>query len=635
MAKNKNKNRISVEKALAVASLPRLDQHTMASAEKRVWNQLAHSIGKLENQEKESVQTETPKMVFWQRSYIKFTMSFVFILLLVVGSSGLFWYIGTNIGNDNGNNTAQNVNPKTDEFNVKELAASRFSQLNGVTFEEFKEVIEETPPTPTTTPIANVFTTPSTTQLIPNTNTEVKVDEAKVIELAKKAQSNIFYSKQELVFSNNFNAQSEVNSFGLGQGLITRIDYTKPLVYESWVTVNYSKSKLTQGEKIILEYVSTPEFLYSYVGGEYAVKVEYLAKRYSIAGLTNDGTSIPNPEIELLRFILTSPGADKARVIMEGNKELVVIETEGGSGGLVSPLGESRIKTKYYLDKNTFTLVRIKQYLNDKLILSNLNIQSQKIENREVNSIFTIGELESEISVKTTQYDIDNNLQKIVDQSSVGDFIKNYDLLYFKDKEKKDLKVIDYKSEKYLKFQEYQNLINTKEFNPLFEESVLLEKPLAYYYFPNIKVDVNVYKNEPDLTEKNRFNIETSEIDIHIENTEQKAVLFIKSENLIPAATVTPSPSITGTPAITSTITERIQGLKIKYNENWYVFQSPLDSSTTSSAFNSDSSLLKLSVAEANDIDTSNGLVNKNELEKNNLTDIDANERYLPGNLKD
>jgi hypothetical protein len=575
MAKKIKKN-LNAEKLVKALYIEPLDEHDILAASKRVWNSIEYTI----HYDQPKVQEIKPfksKRVFWS-PFFKFATAFSLILIFGVG---IIYYDQNIVKNTNESQRQANANNEVvKEDNVRKLAASRFTELNGVSFEEYKEAVIATE-----TPAPQVFENEANTSGIPasvlnysDANLQ-KVDETKVEELAKKSEQSrpdIYYSQSEIQFTKDFTSEMPLSFVFFGQGMHPKIDYSKPLNYESWLTANYSKTLLNQSNNPIAENIVTPEYSLSYAGGKYAVEIVNSKYSYSVAGLAANGSEVVNPEIQLLKHILKSTSLDQAKLDSDGS---IVIESREVFTPILLPLDgkQTDLLTKYYLNKDTFHLSKTEFYFKDKLILTIKEIKSEEIK-KDPKEIITNIDIKGKLEVKTLKH------EDILQRNSNGDnlikpFNDRYTVLYFKDQEYKDIKVFDYNPK-------YYNFFKTLDFNPLYKDENSKINKVANYAFAKAKLNVDVYDKEPD------FSLNTSEKPIQtsgkvkIDDDEIEATFFTKADNKTKEV-------------------KNIEGVKVLYKGLWYIFTATESGNSYFKDYEGNT-ILELSEINAKSIDAAN-----------------------------
>lgn len=507
----KRPKKLSFEKTMKMAALPRLSDHEVLSAKKRVWNSLASEISShdksLENEKSSNYKLQSSietKPWFLQYKTYAYSMAFLSICLIVVTGSFTFYsqYLQTQ---NPGQTTSSRINYEQVK-DVQALAASKFAELNGVTFEEFKAALVEEKPN-VETPINE----PTPTNII-------KIDSSKgenlLTSIATKDISTFITDKKLEITDKELFAKSDIY-------LDTYMNTdSKEFSISTTTRPNYFKQVIRDSDSIVYLNNQNPSTTVTYKGGVYAIKQVYIENQIQIAGLGNDGALVFNPETKVLQEILTNPDAEL---------------TETLAGDYITTIQNKNQNSKfvYTLEKNSLSIKKQEYWIEGQLVytLTTLNKKEIKAGQNSINSDFSLSELENKkIEIKEIKSNPDFSKFSSVDfvESSFKDYSNKYTTFAFSSNTSsaEDSKLYDFTSEKNREYFDYVILTANKDFDPNFTsraEFTFDKDLLAIQKTSNL--EIKVYPKSFPLT-----SLQNGEkIEILIDN--EKAEAFWKTEN--------------------------------------------------------------------------------------------------------
>jgi hypothetical protein len=520
-------SKLNIEKTLGSMHLASLDEHVFENAKTRVWNHLNHSIVQSEtvNPAPKSHKTKTG---FWNKyNTMLFTFSSLVLAIAIALSVTTYLYAGK----DNTSTVADNQN--TTKTDSKKLAASRLEQLlGGVPYQEVESLVANDNRDAALSPTSAIAALPISTS---KTYTE---EAKKLYERNKDAESKVHYSEYLV----NMNSEKSISAFQgntifgpVPQGN-PKIDYTKTIKIQIWMSPSYSKYVVSQNDQIATFSLYTPEFAVNYLGGKYAIKANFDTAQYFSAYAGEDAG---NPELQFLKSVLSSNSNIKEIGTKEiDGKNYIVYEMKSAAdGGTAVPFINSgnvrdiasdtsaiaNYTTKFYVEKENFQLEIVENYIADELLLSTKINASQDFmldKNEKGPFVFSdLGNLEvKELAISTvvSTYTL-----------SVSTFAKRYSAYYLANINEPITNPIDLKDQLN---NPYEKLVNTKEFNPLYVESQKTEvRQIANYN--QGQVFVLIYDKEPvSQTEDNEFvKYKKTNIKINLAKVETAAVFVEQS----------------------------------------------------------------------------------------------------------
>lgn len=600
----------NVEKVLSMAFREVPDNHDIESAQKRVWNNLDFLINKEEPSLKpENInQKGKPSLL----NFSKYAMSFGLIMLLIVAISGTSMFYLTKP-----QETPPSIDANNEITSIKSLAASRFKELNGISIDEYKEAV---------IPENNVVSNP-TNPSEPH-KTVTKLDSDKAEEILKKAQSQnqkIYYSKQNISF-HNIEEASNISFFNLGTGKNPNIDYSKEILFENWLSLGYSKTVISQENKIIASFIMRPDSYLSYIGGKYAIQQNYKYENIVLAGLSTDGETIQNPEIELLKKILVENSLENEEIIKKDSEELFKIKVRNFSG-ILGNENKSNYKTYFYLKKETLSPVKYEQYIRDKLVATIQFTEIKQIEDSE-NSYFSPKELKN-IEIKN----VDIAKDSVVSSSpeiKLSDFIKKYPILTFAENDNYDLIAYDFQDESNIS--ELMKLSHSEEYNPLYKVPDATKMRIATYSSQKSNLLYEIYSKKPEINKDKNFEIIITEKKIRVNEETVIGEYFVKK-----SLVTTPTNSPDSIEILIAPILSETNGIILEYKEKWFLITSFDFTEGINKIFESEITLSELSENDAKTIDEKNEEIKraKPSVEYIDLNNISKEMRYLPGDLKE
>lgn len=683
-----SKSKINLYQVLNSLNKKSIDSSELAKAKTRVWNQLSHSIAESNSstEAKESVSKVT-KFLF-HYSYRKSFLTLGVIALVLIFSTGSVVYFN-NKNKSNKNSPTANVNqnsPASKENTVlKELAAARFKELSGISYTEYKAVINPTSPSQgnqdskNSKPESPVLDKSTGSVTLPGTPQEIILNKEKAADLGKKAESvaeqKVTYSEQEIKIG-DVEKDSDFISlyYGVNSGKHPRIDYSKPVILKTWNGLNYSKRELLQDNKVVLFSLNSPEYSIDYLGGRYAVKQIYSSPMY-LEGIV-DGVNSLNSEAEFLRNILEnkdlktfepkvvdgrtllplelptrtiipSSPSDTPKSLPEGNvsnpaalETTVPLNTTTPTLSPTSTLTPTPISSgvsttsRFYVDKDKFQLYMVEEYRDGRVAMTLKNISTKDLtvaKDKITTDIFNENDI-SGIEIKKVQVNYDDVVSS--KESKLADFIKKYNVYYVSGYDIDISSVYDIKSNE--QKSQLSVLYSNKDFNPLITTSITPESKSALLgqYMQGL-VSFYIFAEEPETLNAKFPDSKKTSINLSIDGVSTPATLIEVNPNLSEGG-----PVKSGTE---EKMPAEIAPVKVKYSEvvfksnqgYWYKFSSSEDP-TGKVKFKEGLEMKKLDEQKARELDNK-----KEEKEKNNpqlsqvkLDQIPQEMRLLPGDLK-
>lgn len=198
----------------------------MMNTEKRVWNQLQHSI--LNNNPKDITAAKRETRNFWSRNYTLLLTSFLMLLLLASATAAIYTYSNRKQTNNiaqniqNGATITPLITPTSKEIkdlnDFYPLAAERLAELAGVSKDEVNDLIQN--------------------KLKEDTN--------------RASDQKVFYTKSEVILAKKYE--------GEGVGFYhSKVNQSKPITIEQWESTNYRKRLISQNDTIIELTTHTPQ----------------------------------------------------------------------------------------------------------------------------------------------------------------------------------------------------------------------------------------------------------------------------------------------------------------------------------------------------------------------------------------
>lgn len=500
-----NKEKFDISDILNSFTLPEPGEHQIKSAEKRVWNNIAYRID--QQLEKEGVIPS--KIPFWQKNMKFFVAASLIMFLAATGVTGGFFYYTSLKKADNSTAEVVPTEEAATVQNIRELAASRFAELNGVSFDEFKAVIKETeakPENPTPTDVLDTSKAEKLSQIDEN--------------------QTVYFSEQELDL---IDIKSPIEVPGYGVVETSLVDRSKPLLIKNWYSVSYNKTTLEQEDKLILMRLDTPDYFVEYHGGKYAIQAKYKEKKVIIAGLSKDGLVATNPEIQVMKYVLENGNAEDAKIEELDGKEYIVFtvpKSETDSG---------KFFKKYFMDKDTFTLYLTEEYSEGEKISSIKNVNREQKKDVDPSKEINFKELEaSKISLKIVK-DYEPFVREYYKNlPTFSEFTDQYPLVVLKDTKSSEINLSKIIIKDQPELTEYEKLAESKEFNPDFKKNNIL----AQYSQKDAGLEFILSKDIEEIKDKKTQ--ENKNIKVKIDGKEFNAVLTIL---IIPEDSPTPTPT--------------------------------------------------------------------------------------------
>lgn len=632
------KKKFDPAKTLEVIRKKHIDAHLIESAQTRVWNHLSHTIQQDSTDAKTQNNNNDDKSVskgFWAR-YHKSFLTIGVATLIIIATAGSITYWGYQKGlpqNGSTSNVANNHEP----VNLKKLAASRFKELNGISYEELKSVIrEENSSGGNVTPLSNLAPTPNIFPLIAELP---QVDSLKVEDLTlkiDKSERKAYYSEQEITLIEGEKNSAVINSyFGAGEGKHPKIDYNKPLVLRTWYGASFHKITITQGKSLIYFMLTENGYSIKYFGGSYAIKDSVTTPVY----LTAVVESNLNPEITFLRSILENREAKQIGTEKGDDKAYLVIEIPSSDSAKftdsILTTSPSSITTRYYVDEMTFKLHKTELYVDDILV--------QSVKEKSNNTVQI-----DETYLKTAQSEIEGIEMRVVEQSSavenprlhrIADLAKYYSVYYDPNRSKYFESIYDASITHLRENNDAFRLLHTKEFNPLYEEISQGDNSsrifsIASYSQSGLRFEI--YDNEPNpisqANSKKNTTVTQSSMTIIINGVERNAQFYEQRAN---PPTVTPEPSnLNVAPAFSDLLS--VNYLIFEGEDGkWHQISEFQNNSVGSSVLKPGFVLKKMTVEEAKTIDQEIEERNRSypTMQTTSLNDISKSLRLLPGDL--
>ena len=444
----------------------------------------------------------------------------------------------------------------------------------------------------------------------------------------KKAQSQnqkIYYSKQNISF-HNIEEASNISLFSIGTGKNPNIDYSKEVLFENWLSLGYSKTVISQDNKIIASFIMRPDSYLSYLGGKYAIQQNYKYENIVLAGLSTDGQTIQNPEIELLKTILVENSLENSEIIKEGSEELFKIEVRNFSG-ILGNENKSNYKTYFYLQKDTLLPVKYEQYIRDKLVATIQFTEIKQIEDSE-NSYFSPNELKN-IEIKKVDIPKDSVVSSNP-EIKLSDFIKKYPLLTFAENDNSDLIACDLQDESNIS--ELMKLSHSEDYNPLYKALDATKMRIATYSSQKSNLLYEIYSKKPEINKDEKFEIIITEKKIRVNEETVIGEYFVKK-----SLVTTPTNSTDGVEILIAPIVLETKGIILEYKDKWFLITYLDFTEGINKILESEITLSELSENDAKTIDEKNEEIKraKPSVEYIDLNNINKEMRYLPGNLSE
>ncbi len=531
MEKHKHKN-LSIEKAMRTSVLPSLPDHDIQSAQKRVWNQISASIAT----KPQSLDIPRPSFfsVFVRTS--KYALAYLMLFVMLMGS---IFYMYTVILTTN-----QDVVPEVaksdsqieaEKIDLQALAASRFQELNGITFEEYKEVIEVTEqadepvfiPTPQTE--IQLTATPKPTEI-------VKIDTEKAQEVVKKIEDkdlNLFYTEKTLKV---LDKELYINTNEYIK-LPKNIDLEKEINLKNWSRLNFYKAIISQEDSIKKFDALTPNGTIEYYGGKYAIQTSYKKEVVQIAGVTTEGKQVLNPETELLKNILQDRTAKAKEIKKVNDREILVVEVNK----LVSETDKTT-KIIYELSKENLSILKETHYAGDKAIFELATIATTEQKVKDINDVINANELDNK-QIELKKFELSESPQFFeFKQSKLNEYSKEYSIFSLSNSSIDTISrysFFEYTSDELQKYREFIQVYNSKDF--IAESGVEFKSPISNEnalanQFMEKDISITVYdllpksyqEIDPTLLSQLILTIDTQKIDATLRTQRNSRVLYFQ-----------------------------------------------------------------------------------------------------------
>jgi hypothetical protein len=347
------KRKLNIENQIRVAMLNDSD---IQKAQERVWQKISLEIDS-------DIKQDLSFATLFKRYAYFFCFVFIFVLLGFIGFS------------QNQTNTSLNVaSNDIQQENIQNLAAKRFAELNGVTFEEYQNVISTIEPQ-----------TESTSE------NNLRIDFDKASELIKKLDKQrkirTFYSEKKLVIYEPEKFAALQNNFN-----IKKYFQEKELNIKEWQSINKSKTVITSENGTLLYFLKDGRSTLEYYGGDFALETIVNNYNIQIAGLTSEGKELVNPEVSLMKKILSDE----------------TIKINQVDNHLIAQLDIDRnIRILYSLNPNDLSLLKESYFIEDTLIYELISINNEVIINEEKYlEIFSKIDFPQEIKVRSYEFPV-------------------------------------------------------------------------------------------------------------------------------------------------------------------------------------------------------------------------------------
>lgn len=515
MTKQKKIKKLPLEKTMKMASLPVLSEHEILSAKKRVWNQIDAEVKSHESKKNHEVKQSSRPWFLQFKTYGYSFATLSVCVLIAVGSFSVYSQLLQKNTPTESTNRVYDAKAQL-QNGVQALAASRFQELNGVTFEQFKEALTEEKPTTTNT---NSAVEPSPTNI-------VKIDETKgqqIVETLKAKDIPTFISKKSLEINNkDLFAKSDLyNEVYSNLG-------TKDFVITTSTRPNFYKQSIQFEGKIVNLIDETPSFSLEYKGGKYAIKQVYSENKVQIAGVDSNGNSYFNPDTQVLKEILTNPDADLTGA--ESSIITATIEDKTNNSKLV-----------YTLDSETLNIQNQEFWIGENLVYTLKTDEIRKIDAgpNSIDTDFGVPEL-TEKNIEIKEINSDENLDELtLQKSSFASFVDNYLTLSFDQSESQisTYNLYDFTNEKNQTFKNYYNLKYSADFAPnaqLSVNSLNLDKDLVAEQKTD-KYLISIYPKNFDYNvdsfENTKIKLDSKEISAYVQERDtSRNIVFVMGD---------------------------------------------------------------------------------------------------------
>jgi|GEM_PF-6727703 len=533
----------------------------LGDAKSRVWHKLANST----IQQPISMSQPQPRPSFWRNPLLlpMFTAS-VSIIVIIAAALVILGQVpnSTNLASNSSssNNSLSGAdrtlpgNIKTDGNKstldkFKTLAATRFQEITGTTYEKFEKIVEPITQAAAGEVRANAQNTnqvQNNSSVLPGAKVvQTQINSEKAAELAKQdinRNRNIFYNKVETI-SPKYDPYQVYNEGN--KTLLPNTNQDLPMVKsinESWYTSDYNKFVTYEDSKITNLTLSTPEYYLSYAGGKFAIKNINAELNY-FGGFSTSSDwsgSQSNYEVEFLKYLLSDKAIKDNGVVTIDGKQVRYLETPavapcgdpvtgatlpdsflqspvaplvepgsstsdfridtlssiGGGFGGAPCLG--LFSTRYYVDESNFTLYLTESYTDNKLQYSTKVLDSKQYQDTDPNKLINTAEI-ANIPIREFR-----DVSMPAPGQALADFAKDYPILVTSEYVQNS--VYAYKQS------ESSNLYNTRDFNPAisqeYEDSIKnrTSATVSSRYTDvnsstfNNNIQVEFYKEKPDLT---------------------------------------------------------------------------------------------------------------------------------------
>ena len=619
-------NKIKLNKVLQSLGNNPLNMDDIHNAEKRVWNNISYDIKKLEegkNSFYKKKGLKVPKLKPFDQMSKKMSFNIAFAKLnggnptksnmlgnilaaalstmtitIFIASAAFFTLQRTGT-------IANSTNFTNIDQNTKNIASARFAALNnGVSYDDVQAVTADTGPIPDSpTPVTNqpVQTTTSSDN---STSTISDIDKAKIV--ANQTQNGkIYYYEQTYTLQNSDTAKNIINThFGVTTGNLPDLDYTKPITFLNWYSINYSKIEVKQADKIVFMQVYTPSFAYEYQDGTYAILRSYVNFDNYISGYL--GQDVKNPEINILKSILSNdPTFVKSGSIQIDGKNVLIFDknTDGTikyfDGFVYRNMKSSWNKIRYFVNQDDLTSVKTEYYDGTNLLANSKVSNSKELNVTDYNDVINYKETPTK-DIREIPF---NNSIIYPQYATASTFIQKYNIYYANYASKTE--DIDLINNLHYPNEDYYLLKENLAFNPIGDFG---EKIYYSQGFPGTERNLITEITTQDRVNSDLVTVDTKDIPVTVDKKPQ-TIKVLKQYSLTQYPNYDPKIQFSITNKVNTTDSNMIFNYSTQFKVGKYTYTLREYSSTTPRYLNDGLVLNSLSKDDASTFDSKSAVL--------------------------
>ncbi len=462
---DKKADKVNVEQVLRSFERDPLSKKALENAQKRTWNQLSYTIKEQSQNNYRKQEKSLLKLPLGKKPLIAFLTVFL-VTIVSIGTFAVLHVYQSQVDlAEPGLETAQL--PQRDK--IKEMAASRFEELTGISYEEYQVVAQEA--------YSNQLAIPGPVsgEITATPEPEPTTDPEKIKEINKKiAENQIKFYYIERTVTQTLRADFARYAAQSVEVKHPKVDYSRPYTTKTWYSPLAIKHLVLQDEEVISLNVQAPQFSYTYKGGEYGIKRNYEHPRV-FGSLNTEGIAL-NPELILLAYIIEE-NEEIAQVgsYKEDGRSLIIYEDQNAV--------MNTIKTRYHIDLDNFEIYSIEDISGDKVLRKMKLSATRELHTIPLEDVINPQEV-AHIPIK--DIDITKKQSPKVEATLVS-VSARIPVIHLQDENEEILiDTVDIDAEY---FNEFQRLSRTRAYDPLVQKTIEA-KPVLQYKNRDINVSV-------------------------------------------------------------------------------------------------------------------------------------------------